>query len=191
MLMMKGKILQINVGSGGVPKKPIEKARATKERLEGDDWGWSRYKIDPKTEKPGGHGGPEQAICIYSFECLEKLKRQGFEVFPGALGENFTTKDLDYRLVRIGDIYQVGLEAQIRITWVRSPCGTIGRAYGKKIANAMWDADIKRADVTSEKWGMTGFYAAVQKEGLVCRDDTIERIFEGSAETKTFGLKDP
>jgi len=178
---MKGLIHQLNVGNGGVPKLPIEQTRVYKERLEKDDWDWSMYKTHANG-KPGGHGGPERAVCLYSLECLEKLKNLQFEVFPGALGENFTTQGIDYHLVRVGDVFQVGSETIIRITRVRTPCGTIGKKYspqakkGEGIERVMYDAEVKSGNVHSEKWGMSGFYAEVLQEGLVHQGDSIERI---------------
>ena len=178
---MSGIIYQLNIGSGGVPKLPVPQARVTRERIEGDDWNWAVNKIQ-LNNKPGGHGGSLQAICLYSLECLARLRGQGFPVFPGALGENFTTQGIDYSQVRTGDTYQVGSVVQIRITRLRQPCGTIRTVYspgakrGEGIESAMWDAQIKQGDVMSPKWGMTGFYAEVLVEGTVKKWDRIEKI---------------
>ena len=108
-----------------------------------------------------------------------RRKESGFAVFPGALGENFTTEEIDYHAVRLGDVYQVGPEVQIRITKIRAPCGTIAEAYGKDITNAMWDERVKKCDYAAPKWGMTGFYAEVFQSGRVRPGDSIERIFGG------------
>ena len=171
---MQGTLYQINIGQGGVPKHPIEHIHVTRERCEGDRW---NYLF---------HGGKKQAVCLYALECLERLQQQGFQVFPGALGENFTTQGLDYHLLRIGDIFHVGSEVLIRLAKVRVPCGTIARAYdlshagkGKGIVNAMWDPEVKKGNVESPKWGMSGFYAEVLHEGVVHTGDTIEKILSG------------
>ena len=161
---MKGCVHQINIGNGGVPKEPVLEARVTTERLEGDDWNYH------------SHGGAEQAVCLYALECLEKLRKQGLKVFSGALGENITTEGIDYSKVRIGDIYRVGNDVEIQITKVRTPCGTIAKAYGQRIREAMWDKQIKQGDVTSPKWGMTGFYARVLQEGMIKQGDRIEKV---------------
>jgi len=178
---MKGKVHQINVGAGGVPKYPVLEAYVSRERVIGDDWSWGSDKIQ-KNGKTGKHGGAGKAVCLYSLECLERLKEFGFAVFPGALGENFTTAELDYRAVKLGDVYQVGAEVQIRITKIRAPCGTIAEAYGKDITNAMWDEKVKKCDYAAPKWGMTGFYAEVFQTGRVRPSDIMERIFEGDAD---------
>ena len=53
-----------------------------------------------------------------------KLVSQGFPVFPGALGENFTTRNLDRRQLRMGQRLRVG-DAEIELTHMRAPCGTL------------------------------------------------------------------
>ena len=131
------------------------------------------HKIQ-KNGKTGKHGGSGKAVCLYSLECLERLKESGFAVFPGALGENFTTEELDYHAVKLGDVYQVGAEVQIRITKIRAPCGTIAAAYGKDITSAIWDERVKKCDYTALKWGMTGFYAEVFQAGRVLQNDAME-----------------
>ncbi len=170
-----GKLHQINIGSGGVPKQRVCVAEVTVERVLGDDWNWSHEKIQPNG-KLGKHGGKTQAVCLYSLECLEKLKASGLEVFPGALGENFTTEGIDYHSVRIQDIYRVGPEVQICITKIRSPCLTIVKAYGQDILSAMCDERVKQCDYSSPKWGMTGFYAEVLQPGFVREGDNIVKI---------------
>lgn len=167
---MEGILSQINVGNGGVPKYSIVTAKVTTERIEGDRWNWT------------GHGGKEQAICLFAQECLDELVLQGFPVFPGALGENFTTRMIDYHLVRIGDIWNIGNRIQIKITKVRTPCGTIRKKYspsaekGEGIEAAMWDSEVKKGNVYASKWGMAGFYAEVIREGIVSQGDRILKI---------------
>ncbi len=183
---MPGILHQINTGNGGVPKHPVPSVRVTYERLEGDDWTYSHNR-PAKKGIYRGHGGREKAVCLYSIECLEKLQRQGFRVFPGALGENFTTFGLDSHQVRIGDIYSVGDEVTIQITQIRTPCGTIRKAYSPQapkregIEAALWDERVKKNDVTAPKWGMTGFYGRVLREGVVHTRDLIECIAESAS----------
>jgi len=71
---MNGKLYQINVGRGGVPKNPVLEAYVSKERVIGDDWDWSYEKIQ-KNGKPGKHGGSGKAVCLYSVECLDRLMK--------------------------------------------------------------------------------------------------------------------
>lgn len=160
--MMTPRILQLNISSGGIPKHPVPFARLTFSRVEGDDWNDKRH-----------HGHPDQAVCLFSIELIEELNTEGYRLFPGALGENFTTEGIDYRQVRPGDVFRVGEEAEIRITKVRVPCRTIA-VYGEGILRATYDMDVKEGNVHSPKWGRSGYYAEVLREGIVRANDPID-----------------
>lgn len=158
---MTPRLLQLNISSGGIPKRPVSSARLTFSRVEGDSWN--------DTQR---HGHPDQAVCLFSIELIEELKAEGYPLFPGALGENFTTQGVDYRQIRQGDIFRVGKEATIRITKVRVPCRTIA-VYGEGILRATYDADVKAGNILSPKWGRSGFYAEVLQEGVVSVHDPL------------------
>jgi MOSC domain-containing protein YiiM len=158
------RVLQINVSPGGVPKKPIPEGHVTFARVIGDDWNDKKH-----------HGLPGQALCLFSVELIEELRQEGFPLFPGAMGENFTTEGLDYRRVHPGDTYRVGPEVSIRITKIRKPCRTI-TVYGEGIIKATYDAAVKAGDTTAFKWGRSGFYAEVLREGTVHPGDSIELV---------------
>jgi MOSC domain-containing protein YiiM len=157
-------LVQVNISAGGVPKEPVERARVRFDRLEGDDWNDKKH-----------HGRPGQAVCLFSLELIEELKREGFPLFPGAMGENFTTSGLDFRTMRLGQVYQVGHEVEIRITKVRTPCRTI-TVYGEGIIRATYDAEVKAGDTGSPKWGRSGYYAEVLREGTVRAGDHIRLL---------------
>ena len=165
---------QLNIGSGGVPKKPVQRAIATFERISDDDWNWSVHKRQ-ENGRVGGHGGTDQAVCLFSLENITHLNDHGFQLFPGALGENLTTHGLDYAAVRIGDQYRIG-ETIIEITKPRQPCKTIAKAYGSDIAKYLWDSGVKANDPQSPLWGRSGFYAKVVVEGELVSGSIIEKI---------------
>jgi MOSC domain-containing protein YiiM len=158
------RVLQINVSPGGVPKKPIPEGRVTFTHVAGDDWDDKKH-----------HGLPGQAICLFSAELIEELRQEGFPLFPGAMGENFTTEGLEYRRVRLGDTYSVGSEVTIRITKIRRPCRTI-TVYGEGIIKATYDAAVRAGDTSAPKWGRSGYYAEVLREGVVRPGDPIELV---------------
>jgi MOSC domain-containing protein YiiM len=159
-----GRLVQVNVSPGGVPKYPVEEARVSFDRVEGDSWNDMEH-----------HGLPGQAVCLFSVELIGQLVAEGYPLFPGALGENFTTEGIDYRRIRLGDQYRVGSDVEIRITKVRRPCRTIS-VYGSSLLRAMFDADVKAGNTSSPRWGRSGFYAEVLKEGSVRPGDPIEPL---------------
>lgn len=156
-----GRLIQINVSPGGVPKLPVAQARVTFDRVAGDNWNDTQH-----------HGLPGQAVLLFSLEVIADLVAEGYPLFPGALGENFTTEGIDYRRIRLGDRLRVGSDVEIRITKVRRPCRTIA-VYGSGILRATFDPEVKGGNTSSPRWGRSGFYAEVLKEGLVRPGDAI------------------
>lgn len=155
-----GIVVQINTSFGGVPKYPIPECILTPLGLEGD------HHAHPQL-----HGGPRQAVLVISAEAIEELHFKGYPVFPGALGENLTTRGLDRRQLRIGMQIRAG-EALLEITKVRTPCGTLN-IYGPAIRQEVYDKQVRAGDPRSVRWGMSGFYCAVLEPGRVRFNDII------------------
>jgi MOSC domain-containing protein YiiM len=156
---MTGTILQVSVSQGGIPKLAITSAQLTKTGITGDAW---RYPF---------HGGRRKAILLVTIEGLGELISQGFPLFPGALGENLTTRGLDRRELRIGQRLLVG-EAVIELTHMRTPCATLD-VYGSGIQAAVYDAGVQIGHPESPLWGLSGFYAEVVQPGAVHSGDPI------------------
>ena len=156
---MTGEIVQVSVSQGGIPKRAILSAEVTESGVAGDSW-----------RRPF-HGGRRQAILVVALEGIDELVAQGFPIFPGATGENLTTRGLDRRALRLGQRFRVG-GAEIELTRIRVPCTTLD-VYGAAIQAAMYDAQTQAGDHSSSKWGLSGFYAAVVAPGIVCAGDPI------------------
>ena len=65
-MSVKGRVVQINVSPGGVPKLPVASARVTLEGLEGDGHRDLEH-----------HGGPERALCLFALEQIRALQAEG------------------------------------------------------------------------------------------------------------------
>ena len=156
---MTGTVVQVSASRGGVPKIAIPSANVTAAGIEGDAW---RYPF---------HGGRHQAILLMTVETLDELASRGFAVFPGALGENLTTRDIDRRELRLGQRLQVGTAA-IEMRKIRVPCATLDR-YGVGIQAAIYDARVQAGDPSSPRWGLSGFYASVVEPGIVRPGDRV------------------
>ena len=72
-MSVKGRVVQINISPGGVPKLPVAAARVTPDGLEGDGHRDLEH-----------HGGPERALCLFSLEQIRALQAEGHAVTPGA-----------------------------------------------------------------------------------------------------------
>jgi MOSC domain-containing protein YiiM len=155
-----GVALQINVSAGGVPKRPIPEAVVTAEGLAGDSW-----------RHPQFHGGPKRAVLLITAEGVDEVIALGFPLFYGALGENITARGLDRRMLRLGQRLQIG-EIEIELRELRIPCSTLD-VYGAGIQTAIYDRRTQAGDVSSPRWGLSGFYASVVTAGTVRIGDRI------------------
>lgn len=150
---MTGTIEQLSISKGGLPKYPMLEAWAGPLGLEGD--------IQRHTEI---HGGPLQALLLVSQEDLDALREQGFPVAPGSLGENLTTKGIDFRQLRHGMRLRAG-DAVIELTKIRRPCSQL------EIYNGGEEGRIQKAVL--EVPARSGFYASVVQAGAIRPGDPI------------------
>ncbi|HYW48000.1 MAG TPA: MOSC domain-containing protein [Bryobacteraceae bacterium] len=157
---MEGTIVQVSVSRGGLPKFAISGGLIHPLGLEGD-----------AHAHPGVHGGPRQAILLVSAEFVEALIARGYPLFFGALGENLTTRGLDFSQLRIGDQIRAG-GATLEITKPRGPCSAVD-IYGETLGPEIYDEQVKNGDHRSPRWGMSGLYASVLSPGPVATGDII------------------
>ena len=158
-----GSIVQINISPGGIPKRPIAEAEVTPEGIRGDSWA-----------HPQIHGGRKQALLLITSEGIQELIESGYPLYAGALGENLTIAGLDRRQMRIGQRYRAG-EVFLELTKIRTPCSSLD-VYGASIKQAVYDAQVQAGDVSSPRWGLSGFYARVIRAGIVRPRDIIQLV---------------
>jgi MOSC domain-containing protein YiiM len=154
----QGRIVQINVSSGGVPKLPVPSAPVTELGLEGD--------LHRDMEH---HGGPERALCMFAMEQIRVLQAEGHNISPGVIGENLTVEGLDWERVTPGSRFKLGADVLIEVTRYTSPCFNIKKAFS--------DGDISRVSQKSRP-GSSRVYARVLTEGVIRRGDTVMPVDE-------------
>lgn len=157
---MTGVVVQVSASAGGVPNHAVDCGQVTARGIAGDGW-----------RHPQFHGTPGRAILLITSEGVDQVRVMGFPVYPGALGENLTTRGLDRRALRIGQRFRCGTAA-IRLTEVRVPCGTLS-VFGDRIQAAIFDALAMKGDSSSDVWGLSGFYASVLEPGILRPGDSI------------------
>jgi MOSC domain-containing protein YiiM len=110
------------------------------------------------------HGGIDKAVYVYPSEHYSFWRGQlpDTDLPWGSFGENFTTGGLHEDAVHIGDRLRVG-SVEFVVTQPRMPCFKLGIRFGRP--------DMVKRFLQS---GRTGFYLAVQREGEVSADDSIE-----------------
>jgi MOSC domain-containing protein YiiM len=82
-----------------------------------------------------------QVHLIHS-ELLDELRAAGFDVHPGDLGENVTTRGLDLLGLPVGARLHLGGTAVVEVTGLRNPCSQLDRfQLGLTAAVLARDAD--------------------------------------------------
>ena len=142
---MEGRIFQLNVSKGGVPKLAVREALLTHEGLEGDRQRDRRY-----------HGGPERALCLFALERILELQAEGHPIFPGSAGENLTVAGLDWSRAAPGARLALGDEALVELSSYTTPC--------KIIAASFLGGDFKRISQKLRP-GHSRLYARVLRPG--------------------------
>jgi MOSC domain-containing protein YiiM len=150
---MAGRIVQISLSNGGVPKTAVPAAEVIETGLVGD-----------QHNHPKIHGGPEKAVCLWSLEVIETLQQEGHNLAPGYAGENVTVSGLDWTQIVPGVRLQLGDAVLLEIASYTTPCRK----------NMRWFAD-KRYSRMSQKHhpGSSRVYARVLQPGRICTGDTV------------------
>jgi MOSC domain-containing protein YiiM/SAM-dependent methyltransferase len=114
-----GVVASVNANGGGVPKPPVDGASV----------GVLGLANDAHTEPEPVHGGPDQAVCLYAQEAVERVRADGHQSFPGAYGENLTLLGIDWAGLAPGDHLVVGDDGaapglELELTKFATPCQT-------------------------------------------------------------------
>ena len=155
---MSGRVVQVNVSRGGVPKLPVDRVFVRRLGVDGDG----------HDEPEPIHGGPSQAVCIYSVEAIARVAADGHQAFPGAFGENLTLEGIEMDTLRPGDLLRVGGDGLVlEVTKPDGPCQTIAHYFiERRIARI--SPGVNPADA---RW-----YASVLDEGPVVPGDAVEHV---------------
>ena len=101
----------------GLPKDAVPEAFLTSAGVEGD---FNRYRHEEK------HDDPDMAILLEPLETLEDLRREGWPIAPGDIGENITTSGIPYQELLPGRVLEVG-EARLMVAKACTPCENLYR----------------------------------------------------------------
>jgi MOSC domain-containing protein YiiM len=111
------------------------------------------------------HGGPDQAIYLYSSEDYAWWAQELGSAPPsGTFGENLTLSSFGIERVRIGDRYRVGA-ALLEVTAPRIPCAV----FATRMGEPNWVQRFAEAR-------RPGLYVRVLEPGEVAEGDLVDRI---------------
>lgn len=146
-----GRVAQINISSGGVPKLPVATAVVTAAGL-----------ADDRQRNLKFHGGPDRALCLWSLEVIDTLRQEGHPIAPGSAGENLTLAGLDWSSLGPGSQLQLGSQVRVEITDYAAPCRTI----------MGWFSDRRFSRISQKHFpGSSRLYARVLEVGTIAEGD--------------------
>ena len=105
-------------------------------------------------------------FTLIQSELFRDLQAIGFNVGPGQLGENITTKGINLLLLPLGARLHLGASAVVELTGLRTPCGYIDK----------FKKGLKRAMIVRMQTGFTfraGVLGVVRASGDVAPGDII------------------
>jgi len=106
-------------------------------------------------------------VHLIQTEMLDEVNSKGFQVFPGNLGENISTKGVDLLGLPTGTHLRIGDTAVIEITGLRSPCVYIERFRPGLLALM---SETRSDGTSAHKAGVMGIVIC---GGVIYPDDTI------------------
>ncbi|MCC9176794.1 MOSC domain-containing protein [Arthrobacter sp. zg-Y750] len=106
-------------------------------------------------------------VHLIQAELFDELAQDGFEVRPGDLGENITTRGIDLLNLPAGTLLRIGPDAVVQVTGLRNPCRQIDR-FQTGLLKAVLPRDSEGKVVRK-----TGIMGIVLTGGLVSIDDGI------------------
>ncbi len=146
-LHSSGRVFQISISTGGVPKRAVPSARVTVNGIEGDAQANTKH-----------HGGPERAVCLFSINVIRRLQAEGHPIAPGTIGENLTIEGIDWSQVVPGSRFEFDGGVVLEVTKFTTPCATIRDSFT--------DLEFRRVKEELHP-GESRVYARVIEEGPI------------------------
>ena len=88
-----------------------------------------------------GHIPNLRQVLLIHEELFAELGARGFDVRPGSIGENVTTRGLDILALPTGTRLRLGAQAVIELTGLRNPCRQIEAFAPGLLQAVLGDAD--------------------------------------------------
>jgi MOSC domain-containing protein YiiM len=154
--MDQASVLAVCISSGGIPKTPVLQAELVAAGIVGDNHNHDK------------HIRPHRALLIQDVEILDKLKREGFSVGPGVLGENLTVRGLDVQGLSPGTRLRLHEGPLIELTEPRRPCYVLDQI------------DLRLQTAVA---GRCGYLACVIEPGRVFEGQGIDIVDDPKAVT--------
>ncbi|MGW1719385.1 MOSC domain-containing protein [Streptomyces sp. NPDC002156] len=135
--------------------------------VEGDVHAGTTVKHRSRMAKDPTRPNLRQVHLIHE-ELFAEVGADGFEVAPGELGENITTRGIDLLALPVGTLLHIGDDVVLTVTGLRNPClqidnfqdGLLKRVVGRDDAGNV----VRKA----------GIMSVVKEGGEVCPGDPVK-----------------
>ncbi|MGE5272100.1 MAG: MOSC domain-containing protein [Thiohalocapsa sp.] len=107
-------------------------------------------------------------VHLMHAELFDELAAAGFQVTPGLMGENVTTRGVDLLGLPTGALLHVGRQAVVEVTGLRNPCQQLN-----KVQPGLMNATLAR-DADGNLVRKAGIMGIVLVGGEVAEGDPIE-----------------
>lgn len=120
----------------------------------------SRVRVDPTQPNL-------RQVHLVHAELHDELKATGFDVHPGDIGENITTRGIDLLGLPTGTVLRFGATAAVQVTGLRNPCTQLD-GFQQGLTAAVLDRDAEGRVVRK-----AGIMSVVLQGGEVVPGDPI------------------
>lgn len=142
--------------------------------VEGDAHCGATIKHRSRVRKNPDQPNLRQVHLIHG-ELFDELANKGFNVQPGQMGENITTRGLSLLTLPAGTLLHIGEEAVVALTGLRNPCAQLDGVI-PGLMEAVLDRDGSGALVRK-----AGVMAVVITAGVVRPGDAIRAVVPDGA----------
>lgn len=122
-LRASGNVAHLFRADGGVPKTAVAQVSVGIRGIVGDGQAHRQH-----------HGRPFQALSLFSTELVEELRREGHPIAPGGVGENISTRGLDWDALQPGVQVRVGTVIA-EVSCFADPCSQIAHNFAGRDFN--------------------------------------------------------
>jgi MOSC domain-containing protein YiiM len=134
--------------------------------VEGDAHAGRTVKHRSRVRHDPGQPNLRQVHLIHS-ELHEELREAGYDVEPGQMGENVTTRGIDLLALPAGTVLRLGESAAIEVTGLRNPCKQL-----EQIQPGLMKATLDE-DEDGNVIRKAGIMAVVLQDGEITPGDAI------------------
>jgi MOSC domain-containing protein YiiM len=135
--------------------------------IEGDAHMGTTVKHRSRVKQDASQPNLRQVHLIHS-ELFDEVALKGFQVFPGQIGENITTRGIDLLSLPKGTLLKIGNEVIIEVTGLRNPCSQLNT-----IKDGLMNAVLGK-DANGNLILKAGIMGIVISGGEILLNDTIK-----------------